>query len=219
MGAVFPSVDNANEDGLLAVGGSLDSETLITAYKNGIFPWPVEDGYPMTWFAPNPRGIIDLEEFKVSKSLTKFLKNTNYKVVFNYDFEQVITRCSVIKRKHETGTWIYQDIINAYTELFNKGLAYTVAVFQDEQIIGGLYGVCIGEVISGESMFHKKDNASKVALVYLIQKLKEKNIKFIDTQMVTPVIESFGGKSIERTEFMRRIEQLDTSRSRDDIFI
>jgi leucyl/phenylalanyl-tRNA--protein transferase len=219
MAAIFPSVDNANEDGLLAVGGSLDSETLITAYKNGIFPWPVEDGYPMTWFAPNPRGIIDLEEFKVSKSLTKFLKNTNYKVVFNYDFEQVITRCSVIKRKHETGTWIYQDIINAYTELFNQGLAYTVAVFQDEKIIGGLYGVCIGEIISGESMFHKKDNASKVALVYLIQKLKEKNIKFIDTQMVTPVIESFGGKSIERTEFMQRIKQLDTSRSREDIFI
>lgn len=218
MAAIFPSVDNANEDGLLAIGGSLDVDTLITAYKNGIFPWPVEDGYPMTWFAPDPRGIIDIKDFKISKSLTKFLKNTTYKVTFNYDFEQIITRCSVIKRKHESGTWIYQDIINAYTELFNQGLAYTVAVFENDKIIGGLYGVCIGEIISGESMFHKKDNASKMALVYLIQKLREKNIKFIDTQMVTPIIESFGGKNIHRSEFMKRIEQLDSGRSREELF-
>jgi leucyl/phenylalanyl-tRNA--protein transferase len=218
MTAIFPPLENANEDGLLAMGGNLDSDTLITAYKNGIFPWPVEDGYPMTWFAPDPRGIIDFNDFKISKSLKKFLKNSNYKIVFNYDFEQVITRCSVIKRKHESGTWIYQDIINAYTELFNQGLAYSVAVFEDDIIIGGLYGVCIGEIISGESMFHKKDNASKVALFYLIEKLKEKGIKFIDTQMVTPVIESFGGKVIERDEFMKRINKLDSLRSRESIF-
>ncbi len=218
MPVIFPPVESANEDGLLAVGGNLDTETLVTAYTNGIFPWPVEDGYPMTWFSPDPRGIIDLSEFKVSKSLQKFLRNTNYTVKFNYDFEQIITRCSVISRKHESGTWIYQNIIDAYTKLFNNGLAYSVAVFDKEELVGGLYGVCIGELISGESMFHKKSNASKVALVHLIQKLKTSSIEFIDTQMVTPIIESFGGKQVDRADFIKKINRLDKSVTRESIF-
>lgn len=218
MPVVFPPVDSASEDGLLAVGGNLDIETLTTAYKSGVFPWPVEEGYPTTWFAPDPRGIIDLKDYKISKSLKKFLNKTDYKVMFNHDFEQIITRCSVIKRKHETGTWIYQDIIDAYTKMFDQGLAYCVSVYEADKIIGGLYGVCIGELITGESMFHKKDNASKVALVYLLDKLQAKNIPFIDTQMVTSVIESFGGKNIPRSDFMKRLERLNTNLSRSNIF-
>lgn len=218
MGVKFPPVDSASEDGLLAIGGSLDIDTLITAYKSGIFPWPVEDGYPMTWFSPNPRGIIQLDEFKISKSLNKFMNKSPYEVRFNEDFLSIITRCSVIKRKHESGTWIYQNIIDGYLELFNNKFAYCVAVYLDNKIVGGLYGICIGEIISGESMFHSENNASKVALVALIEKLKKSNIPFIDTQMVTPIIENFGGKKIARSDFITRLGQLDHNRPRNEIF-
>lgn len=219
MAVQFPPVESASEDGLLAIGGNLDIETIITAYKQGIFPWPVEDGYPMTWFSPDPRGIIDLHEFKISKSLKKFLNKSTFDVRFNHDFLSVITRCSVIKRKHESGTWIYQNIIDAYHELFKNNLAYCVSVYNNQdKIVGGLYGVCIGEIISGESMFHTESNASKLALVSLIERLKLKGIQFIDTQMVTSVIKSFGGKTIPRSEFIKRIERLDINRPRNDIF-
>lgn len=218
MGVKFPSVEEAAEDGLLAIGGDLKVETLIEAYTHGIFPWPVQPDYPMTWFSPNPRGIIDFKDFKIGKSLSKFIKKSPYTVKFNSDFQTIIENCSLTVRKHEVGTWIYKSILEAYTELYNKNLAYCVGVYEDDQLVGGLYGVCIGEIISGESMFHTKTNASKIALVSLIQKLQSNGIKFIDTQMVTKVIESFGGKSIPREDFILKLNQLDIYRTRIDIF-
>lgn len=218
MAIKFPPVEEAAEDGLLAIGGELNEETLIEAYKNGIFPWPVRPEYPLTWFSPNPRGVIEFSDFKIPKSLAKFLKKSSYQIKFNQDFEQIIRKCSETIRKHEAGTWIYPSIIEGYTKLFEKQLAYCVGVYQQEKLVGGLYGVCIGEIISGESMFHTQTNASKVALVSLIQKLKENGIQFIDTQMVTPVISSFGGKYIPRSEFIRKLKMLSQTRLRQEIF-
>lgn len=218
MPVKFPPVAEASEDGLLAIGGDLSIETLKEAYSHGIFPWPVRADYPMTWFSPDPRGIIELSEFKVGRTLTRFLKKSPYKVKFNTDFEKVISLCSKTTRKHETGTWIHKSIIEGYTKLFQEKLAYCVSVYLEGELVGGLYGVCMGEIISGESMFHTETNASKVALVALVEKLKIKNIEFIDTQMVTPIIASFGGKNIDRSDFINKLRRLDKNRTRDDLF-
>ena len=219
MAIVFPPVHQADLDGLLAIGGDLSVETLKTAYKSGIFPWPARPDYPMIWFAPNPRGILDFKDLKVNKTFKKFLKKTTYRISFNQDFEKIILECAKTFRKNEVGTWIHTSIIDSYTELFNKQLAYCVGTYEDDKLVGGLYGVCIGEIISGESMFHKKPNASKFALYNLVKRLEKNGINFIDTQMVTDVIASFGGKSISRTEFMQRLSHLNTKLSRDELFI
>ena len=214
----FPDVETANEDGLLAVGGDLSILTLTEAYCHGIFPWPISEKYPLTWFAPNPRGILEFTNFKRPKSFEKFLKKTNYYAKFNQDFEEIIKNCANVKRKHETGTWINQDIINAYINMFHNGLAYCVGTYENEKLIGGLYGVCIGEIISGESMFFLKDNASKFALNHLIEHLNSIGLKWIDTQMVTPLVASFGGKEISRKVFMDKLKQLSPSCSRIELF-
>ena len=218
MAVVFPPVHQAAEDGLLAIGGDLSVETLNVAYTSGIFPWPVQPDYPMTWFAPNPRGILDFNDFKVNKTFQKFLKKTNFHVKFNEDFSTIIQYCSQTIRKHEVGTWIHPSIIQGYTDLFKAGQAYCVGTYEGDRLVGGLYGVCIGEIISGESMFHVKANASKFALYHLVTKLSSNGISFIDTQMVTEVIASFGGKNISRTEFMQRLLHLDSKKSREALF-
>jgi leucyl/phenylalanyl-tRNA--protein transferase len=218
MAVEFPSVETANEDGLLAIGGVLNIEVLTTAYCSGIFPWPVSEEYPLTWFAPNPRGILEFRDFKVSKSFQKFLNKTSLTTKFNVDFEKIIYNCAQVKRKHESGTWINQDIIDAYINMFNHGLAYCVGTYDGANLVGGLYGVCIGEIISGESMFHFIDNASKLALKALVDQLQDIGLKWMDTQMVTPLLESFGGKEISRKVFMQKLEQLSSSCSRLEIF-
>lgn len=214
----FPDVESANEDGLLAVGGDLSIMTLTEAYCQGIFPWPISEEYPLTWFAPNPRGILEFRDYKRPKSFEKFLKKTNFHACFNKDFEQIIENCANVKRKHESGTWINQDIINGYINMFNHGLAYCVGTYENEKLVGGLYGVCIGEIISGESMFHFKDNASKFALNFMVEHLQKSGMKWIDTQMVTPLLKSFGGKEISRKVFTQKIKQLNPSCSRIEIF-
>lgn len=214
----FPPVDAANSDGLLAIGGSLDIETIEQAYREGIFPWPVSEEFPLTWFAPNPRGILDLRDFHIPRSLQKFLNKKPYEIRFNQNFEEIINLCATRKRKHEEGTWINKDIINGYIEMFRQEKAYCAGAYEGEKLVGGLYGVCLGEIISGESMFYLKKNASKAALVELALLLREKGVPFLDTQMVTPVIASLGGKTIRRKAFMQRLEQLDSGRSRKEIF-
>ncbi len=218
MKVEFPSVQLAAEDGLLAVGGNLQVETLINAYTSGIFPWPVDEDYPLTWFAPNPRGIIKTSNIKFSQSLKKFVNKTNFNIKINQDFESIITKCAHAKRKHESGTWIYSNIIQAYTEMFNAKKAYCIGVYNDEALVGGLYGVCIGQLISGESMFYEEANASKLALYTLLNILIEKKIPFIDTQMVTPIIESFGGENISRPDFMDLLSSIDLTLDRESIF-
>lgn len=219
MPIIFPPIETASPEGLLAIGGSLDEETLLTAYRQGIFPWPISADSPLTWFSPDPRGILYTEEFHCSKSFIKFLKTTTYEVKFNTNFESVLNNCAMAVRKHETGTWITQEIMDGYLDFFNTGHAYCVEVYDEGILIGGLYGVAIGKYVSGESMFHLKDNASKVALYALIGILKKNKISMLDTQMVTPIIESMGGKNISRSSFQSELNlTVKDKLTRDELF-
>ncbi len=202
----FPSVDHADEHGLLALGGDLELESLLLAYSRGIFPWPISDEYPLAWFSPDPRGILIFEKLHLSKSLKKFLKKNPYEIRFNTNFEAVILNCAKISRADNQGTWITQDIINSYINLHKNGFAYSVETYLDDTLVGGVYGVCINRFYSGESMFHKTDNASKVALVALLYQLKQKDIGWLDTQMVTPVVESLGGIEVPRETYLKMLE-------------
>ena len=215
---VFPPIEEATEDGLVAIGGDLETDTLITAYRQGIFPWPVSIELPLAWFSPDPRGVIFTDEIHVPKSFEKFLKKSPFRVTFNQKIRDVILECARVPRKNQPGTWITPDIISGYEKLFKENLAYCVEVWKDEELVGGLYGVCMGEFFSGESMFMKEDNASKVALWSILQLLKSRGIRFLDTQMVTPVVEAFGGKYIERDEFLDMLEELNWDKSKREIF-
>ena len=220
---VFPDVETANEDGLVAIGGDLEVDTLIEAYRHGIFPWPLSswplnDGLPHTWFSPDPRGTLDFDELHVSKSFIKFLKKTPFHVTFNQAFDQVIRHCAKMPRKDQPGTWITPDIITAYEKLFAEDLAYSVEVWEGKRLVGGLYGVVMGDFLSGESMFTVEDNASKQGFYTLISHLESKGIHWIDTQMVTPVVEQFGGKYISRPDFLRRLQAVEWSVEKQEIF-
>ena len=215
---VFPSVESADEDGLLAIGGDLEVDTLITAYQHGIFPWPVSLDLPLAWFSPNPRGILFAEKIHISKSFSKFLKKNTFKVTFNQAFSEVIKLCAISSRKNQSSTWITSDIINGYEKLFKAELAYSVEVWNDDNLVAGLYGVCMGNFVSGESMFTKEDDASKLALYSLMVRLKEKKVTWLDTQMVTSVVEGFGGMYISRPEFLQMISKKDWTRKRSEIF-
>ncbi len=205
---MFPPIESASADGLLALGGDLSFETLTEAYSLGIFPWPISIDAPLTWFSPDPRGILQFKNFHTSRSFKKFLKKTTLTVSYNQKFEEVIRACATVPRNEEAGTWISEEIIQGYLNLFNKGYAYSVEVNNGDKLVGGLYGVCFGELISGESMFHYEANASKLALYSLIKILSQKDISWIDTQMVSPLLESMGGESIPRIEFKKRIIDL-----------
>ncbi len=204
--AGFPPVDTADEHGLLALGGDLEVESLLLAYSQGIFPWPISKEYPLAWFSPDPRGILAFDKLHLSKSLRKFLKNNPYEIRFNTNFEAVIMNCALIKRSDNQGTWITDEIINSYIELYKKGFAYSVETYENDQLVGGVYGVCINRFYSGESMFHKADNASKVALIALLYQLNQKGIGWLDTQMVTPVVESLGGVEIPRDTYLKMLK-------------
>lgn len=206
---IFPPVDTATEDGLVAIGGDLDVDTLIEAYHRGIFPWPVSLDFPLAWFSPNPRGILDIDELHLSKSFLKFLKKNTFQVTFNQAFDEVIRQCARTYRKGQPSTWITPDIIQGYEKLFKKDLAYSVEVWDQKELVAGLYGVSMGNFVSGESMFTKVDNASKFALYSLLKRLKDKDVHWLDTQMVTSVVENFGGKYISREEFLKRLEKVD----------
>lgn len=215
---VFPPVENATEDGLVAVGGDMEIDTLITAYQHGIFPWPVSVDLPLAWFSPDPRGILVADEMHVSRSFTKFLKRNPYQVTFNQAFDEVIKHCARTARKDQSSTWITPDIIHGYENLFKRELAYSVEVWENKELVAGLYGVCMGDFVSGESMFTKEDNASKYALYSLMLKLKDKGIEWLDTQMVTPVVEQFGGKYISRPVFLEMLSKKDWTKKRSQIF-
>lgn len=202
----FPPIETADEHGLVAIGGDLEIESLLLAYSKGIFPWPISQEYPLAWFSPDPRGILIFDNLHLSKSFRKFLKKNPYEIRFNTNFEAVIMNCAMVSRKGESSTWITQDIINSYIELFKNGFAYSIETYRDDHLVGGVYGVCINRFYSGESMFHLEDNASKVALVSLLYMLNNRGIGWLDTQMVTPVVESLGGIEIERATFIQMLE-------------
>lgn len=197
----FPPVSQANPDGIVAVGGDLSSERLQLAYKSGIFPW-FEDGEPIIWWSPNPRMVLFLDELIVSKSMRNILNRNIFKVTFNQNFREVISNCQKVKRDGQTGTWITNDMIESYCKLNELGIAKSVEVWQDEQLVGGLYGVDLGHVFCGESMFSLVSNASKVAFIALVEKLKKKSYKLLDCQVYNSHLESLGCREIDRNEFM-----------------
>jgi leucyl/phenylalanyl-tRNA--protein transferase len=213
----FPPVTDADENGLIGIGGDFSLVNLLSAYSQGIFPWPISQEYPTAWFSPDPRGVLFTRDLKIPRSLKRFMNKKPYDIRFNTNFTDVIRYCSKVPRSDNTGTWITQELIDAYQNLFDNGYAYSVEVYDNGTLVGGLYGVCIGGFVSGESMFYLKDNASKVALVMLIEKLKKSEISFLDTQMVTPITMSLGAKEIARESF---IKILDTKKplNREAIF-
>ena len=202
----FPAVDEANSDGILAIGGDLSPERLLLAYKSGIFPW-FEEGEPIFWWSPNPRMVLFLDDLVVSKSMRNILNRNIFKVTFNQNFREVISNCQKIKREGQNGTWITNDMVKAYCKLHELGIAKSVEVWQNEELIGGLYGVDLGHIFCGESMFSKVSNASKVAFIALVNQLKVANYKLLDCQVYNEHLESLGCREIDRSQFMEILKQ------------
>ena len=207
MKSIFPPIDMADQDGLLFVGGEVDEKTLLDAYRRGIFPWPLSIELPLAWFSPDPRAIIIPEELKIGSSLKKTLSKNNFEFRMNTCFEQVIFQCARHhSEKSKFGTWITPQIIDGYRNLHQKGHAYSAETFLNGELVGGMYGVCINNFFSGESMYYQKDNASKFALVSFIQEIQKKKAPFFDIQMLTPTTKSLGGKYIARSEFLELLK-------------
>lgn len=202
---VFPPPDYADPSGLLAVGGDLSSERLLEAYRVGIFPWYSED-QPILWWSPDPRLILELHDFKLSRSLRKAIKKGIFQVTFDRAFEEVIQACATVARKGQSGTWITEDMQEAYIHLHGLGYAHSVETWFKETLVGGLYGVSLGKAFFGESMFHDKTDASKVALATLVEHLKRWNFQFIDAQMATEHLISLGAKEMPRRIFLKRLQ-------------
>jgi leucyl/phenylalanyl-tRNA--protein transferase len=211
----FPAVDFALDEpnGLLAFGGDLSVSRLINAYRSGIFPW-FGDEEPYLWWSPDPRGILELNKFHISKSLRKSLKKAEYQVTLNNNFLGVINRCSKIPRKTRgpsqesdtsTQTWITEDMLRAYVKLHEAGYAHSIEIWYEEEMVGGLYGVAVGGVFCGESMFHSRTDASKIGLYALVQHMKKYKMGFIDCQMETSHLATLGCEAVSREHFLERL--------------
>lgn len=198
---IFPHPSNADKHGIVAYGGDLNPLRILEAYKSGIFPW-FESDQNLMWWSPDPRMIMYTDKFKVSKSFKAFLKKSNYKVTFNKDFELVINSCANIKRINQKGTWITEGLIKSFIDLHKMGKAISVEVWEDDDIVGGLYGLDLDDVFCGESMFSKSSNASKIALYYLTKELRKNNYRFIDCQVPSEHLKSLGGEIISRSNFL-----------------
>ncbi len=203
---VFPHPSLAEEDGLLAVGGDLSTERLLLAYANGIFPW-YDEGWPIMWWAPDPRMVLFPEKLKISKSLKQTLRNKKFTVTFDAHFKDVIEACSKVPRSGQNGTWIVREMKQAYIRLHEKGYAHSVEIFKDGLLAGGLYGVSLGRIFFGESMFHIERDASKVALFYLVERLKKWEFMLIDAQQDTPHMRKLGGETIPGRRFLEILKQ------------
>lgn len=205
----FPRLEFALKEpnGLLAAGGDLSLKRLLTAYRSGIFPW-YNEGEPILWWSPDPRMVLFPFELKISRSLAKRLKNLDYEVRFNTAFREVMQCCASAQRRGQNGTWITEDIINGYCELHQAGFAHSAETWIDGKLAGGLYGVAIGKMFYGESMFHHATDASKIAFVHLVQRLQQQDFGMIDCQMKTPHLASLGAKEISRSEFSQRLAKL-----------
>ena len=199
----FPETNQALEDpnGLLAAGGSLNKETLLNAYKNGIFPW-FEDNSPILWWSPNPRCILRPESFSPSKSLRKKIRKGGFEIKINSCFEEVISSCRLIHRKKQKGTWITNEMKDAYMELHRHGFAHSIECFVNNDLVAGLYGVSLGNLFFGESMFQRATDCSKLALVGLVQIMKENRSKMIDCQISNPHLLSLGATEVNRESFL-----------------
>jgi leucyl/phenylalanyl-tRNA--protein transferase len=198
----FPSYENATKNGVLALGGDLSEKRLIHAYKNGIFPW-FSEGEPIVWYCPAERMVLYPEELKVSKSMRQVLKKNTYLISENTAFEEVIFNCKNIERNDGLGTWITNEMEQAYLKLHNMGIAKSIEVWQGDELVGGLYGVEVGSVFCGESMFSKISNASKLAFIHLVRK---GGYKLIDCQVHNAHLESLGAREISRNQFLQLLK-------------
>ncbi len=206
----FPPVDDALEDpnGLLAVGGDLSPERLLDAYRHGIFPW-YSAGEPILWWSPNPRMVLFPDELHISKSLQKRLRRGGYEVRYDTAFREVMMKCAITQRGDEDhGTWITPELFHAYCELHRLGYAHSVETWINNELVGGLYGVRIGDMYYGESMFHTVTDASKIAFVHLVQHLRADGVGLIDCQMNTEHLATFGAREIPRSEFIKALRRL-----------
>ena len=198
----FPSYENATNNGVLALGGDLSEKRLIHAYKNGIFPW-FSEGEPIVWYCPAERMVLYPEELKVSKSMRQVLKKNTYLISENTAFEEVIFNCKNIERNDGLGTWITNEMEQAYLKLHNMGIAKSIEVWQGDELVGGLYGVEVGSVFCGESMFSKISNASKLAFIHLVRK---GGYKLIDCQVHNAHLASLGAREISRNQFLQLLK-------------
>jgi leucyl/phenylalanyl-tRNA--protein transferase len=202
---LFPPVELAEPDGLLAIGGDLSTERLLVAYRSGIFPW--YEGDHILWWCPDPRFVLFPKEIVVSKSMQSVIKKKVFTFTVNQAFEEVITNCKKIQRRGQEGTWITDEVKRAYINLFKEGYAQSAEAWLDGKLVGGLYGVRLGNIFCGESMFAKVSNASKFAFIRFVEQLKAEGVQIIDCQVYTEHLESLGARMIPRKQFIRMLNQ------------
>ncbi len=202
----FPPADDAKPSGLVAIGGDLSPERLVAAYASGLFPW-YSEGEPILWWSPDPRFVLLPKELHISHSMRKFLKKEQYSCTLDKAFPEVITSCAAMPRPGQNGTWIVPEMVQAYTALHHLGLAHSVEVWENGTLVGGLYGVALGRAFFGESMFHTRPNASKVAFVALVTMLREQGFLVLDCQQETPHVKAFGARMLPRAEFLRILHE------------
>lgn len=191
---------------IIHFGGKMTIENLRRAYRRGIFPWHI-DGLPLPWFCPEKRAVLEFADLHVPKSLRRERRKNRFEFTIDKAFPEVIENCARVKRNHETGTWITADFISAYVDFHNAGDAHSVEVWDDGELVGGLYGVDAGGVFCGESMFHFRPNASKFALLFLIEHLAERGVDWLDAQVMTPHLEVLGAREISRRRFLTKLEE------------
>jgi leucyl/phenylalanyl-tRNA--protein transferase len=196
----------ADSDGLVYIGGNLRPDTLVQAYSLGIFPWPLEEIYPLFWFCPENRGVLDFADLHVPKSLAKLEKRNEFRFTFNQAFREVMEACAQAPRPGQEGTWIIPSMFDAYEEFHRDGFAHSIECWREEKLVGGLYGVFVRGVFSGESMFHAEPNTSKLCLLNMARRLQAEGLHWMDIQMITPVTEQLGGHYISRRDFLIRLE-------------
>jgi leucyl/phenylalanyl-tRNA--protein transferase len=203
---IFPSPYLASREGLLAIGGDLSPKRLLLAYGNGIFPW-YSEGEPILWWSPDPRLVLYPAELKVSRSLKKVLKQDIFEVTLDRAFQDVIAECARVRLENHEGTWIVDDMVQAYCRLHESGFAHSIEAWHDNRLAGGLYGVSLGKCFFGESMFTRITNASKVALVALVEHLQQLNFDFIDCQITTAHLTRFGAREISRSNYLDELSE------------
>lgn len=205
VGPYFPSARAQTQEGIIAIGGDFSVDILLEAYTKGIFPWPQAELSEILWFSPEQRGVLDFSELHIAQSLQKFAKRHQHlKFTVGGAFQEVMLACQQQQRPGQQGTWILPEMIAAYTELFNQGHAISVECWEQGRLVGGIYGVLVAGLFSGESMFFRRPNASKLCFWRLVEYLRSQGHRWMDIQMLTPVTTAFGGKLISREEFLKR---------------
>lgn len=201
----FPDPEQAAVEGIVVIGGELNAANLLQAYRRGIFPWPI-DGWPLPWFCPEERAILEFKNLHVSRSLLRVKQRAPFRLTIDNDFKSVIHACASAERKDEVGTWITPEMIRAYCELHDEGHAHSVEAWEGDNLVGGIYGVNAGGAFAGESMFYLRPNASKLALLHLIDHLRSKGLDWLDIQVMTPHMRVFGARDISRHAFLKQLE-------------